>query len=78
MSNQILVGAINGLIKSIQNNDFLNQRSDAPVDDSIDGIFNSAKECAQISKWSGGIGLHIHNIRPAGSHIRGTNVDNTK
>ena len=38
LSNQILVGAINGLIKSIQNNDFLNQRSDASVDDSIDGI----------------------------------------
>jgi ribonucleotide reductase alpha subunit len=41
--------------------------------DSIDGIFNTVKECAQISKWSGGIGLHIHNIRSAGSHIRGTN-----
>lgn len=41
--------------------------------DSIDGIFNTVKECAQISKWSGGIGLHIHNIRPNGSHIRGTN-----
>jgi ribonucleoside-diphosphate reductase alpha subunit len=42
-------------------------------DDSIDGIFNTVKECAQISKWSGGIGLHIHNIRSSGSHIRGTN-----
>jgi ribonucleoside-diphosphate reductase alpha chain len=41
--------------------------------DSIDGIFNTVKECAQISKWSGGIGLHIHNIRSSGSHIRGTN-----
>jgi ribonucleotide reductase alpha subunit len=42
-------------------------------DDSIDGIFNTVKECAQISKWSGGIGLHIHNIRASGTHIRGTN-----
>ena len=42
-------------------------------DDSIDGIFNTVKECAQISKWSGGIGLHIHNVRSSGSHIRGTN-----
>jgi ribonucleotide reductase alpha subunit len=42
-------------------------------DDSIEGIFNTVKECAQISKWSGGIGLHIHNIRSSGSHIRGTN-----
>ena len=31
--------------------------------DSVDGIFNTLKECALISKWSGGIGLHIHNIR---------------
>ena len=42
-------------------------------DDSIDGIFNTLKECAQISKWAGGIGLHIHNVRASGSHIRGTN-----
>ena len=42
-------------------------------DDSLDGIFNTLKECANISKWAGGIGLHIHNIRAAGSLIRGTN-----
>ena len=41
--------------------------------DSIDGIYNTLKECAQISKWAGGIGLHIHNIRGRGTHIRGTN-----
>jgi ribonucleoside-diphosphate reductase alpha subunit len=41
--------------------------------DSIDGIFNTLKDCASISKWAGGIGLHIHNIRAQGSHIRGTN-----
>jgi len=41
--------------------------------DSLDGIFNTLKECAQISKWSGGIGLHIHNVRAEGSLIRGTN-----
>jgi ribonucleoside-diphosphate reductase alpha chain len=41
--------------------------------DSIDGIFNTLKDCALISKWAGGIGLHIHNIRATGSHIRGTN-----
>ena len=45
----------------------------AMEDDSIDGIFNTLKECAQISKWSGGIGLHAHKIRCTGSHIRGTN-----
>ena len=41
--------------------------------DSIDGIYNTLKDCANISKWAGGIGLHIHNIRAHGSHIRGTN-----
>lgn len=42
-------------------------------DDSIDGIYNTLKDCAKISKWAGGIGLHIHNLRAGGSHIRGTN-----
>ena len=43
------------------------------VDDSINGIFESLKECAQISKWAGGIGIHVHNIRAKGTQIRGTN-----
>ena len=42
-------------------------------DDSIEGIFNTLKECALISKYSGGIGLSIHNIRPKNSYIKGTN-----
>ena len=42
-------------------------------DDSIDGIFSSLKDCALISKSAGGIGIWIHNIRGAGSIIRGTN-----
>ena len=41
--------------------------------DSIDGIYNTLKDCAQISKYSGGIGLHIHNIRAKNSFISGTN-----
>jgi ribonucleoside-diphosphate reductase alpha subunit len=41
--------------------------------DSIDGIYNTLKDCAQISKYSGGIGIHIHNIRCKGSFISGTN-----
>ena len=45
----------------------------AMENDSVDGIYNTLKECANISKWAGGIGLHIHNIRGKGSHIRGTN-----
>lgn len=43
------------------------------VDDSINGIFDTLKECAQISKWAGGIGIHVHNIRAKGTQIRGTN-----
>lgn len=42
-------------------------------EDSIDGIYNTLKDCAKISKWAGGIGLHIHNIRATGTHIKGTN-----
>ena len=45
----------------------------AMENDSIDGIYNTLKDCALISKHAGGIGLHIHNIRATGSHIRGTN-----
>ena len=45
----------------------------AMEEDSIDGIFSTLKDCAQISKYSGGIGLHIHNIRAKDSYIRGTN-----
>ena len=42
-------------------------------DDSVDGIFDTLKDCAKISKYSGGIGLHVHNIRSNDSFIRGTN-----
>lgn len=41
--------------------------------DSIDGIYGTLTECAQISKWAGGIGLHIHDVRANKSRIRGTN-----
>ncbi len=42
-------------------------------DDSIEGIFNTIKDCALISKTAGGIGLHAHNIRGGGSRIKSTN-----
>jgi ribonucleoside-diphosphate reductase alpha chain len=45
----------------------------AMEDDSIDGIFNTLKDCAHISKHSGGIGIHIHNIRANNSFIKSTN-----
>jgi len=42
-------------------------------EDSIEGIYDTLKTCAQISKCAGGIGMSIHNIRARGSYIRGTN-----
>lgn len=45
--------------------------------DSIEGIYNSLKECALISKYAGGIGMHIHHVRSKNSVIRGTNGQST-
>ena len=45
----------------------------ANKEDSIDGIYGTLTECAQISKWAGGIGMHVHNVRSNKSRIRGTN-----
>tara|TARA_B110000483_G_scaffold93720_1_gene115452 strand:+ start:20685 stop:23042 length:2358 start_codon:yes stop_codon:yes gene_type:complete len=42
-------------------------------DDSISGIFDTLRQCAEISKSAGGIGLSIHNVRANGSYIKGTN-----
>lgn len=42
-------------------------------EDSIEGIYDTLKQCAKISQSAGGIGLSIHNIRATGSYIRGTN-----
>lgn len=42
------------------------------IEDSIDGIFDTVKQCAKVSRAAGGIGLSIHNIRASGSYIRGT------
>ena len=42
------------------------------TEDSVEGIFETMTDCAKISKWSGGIGLHISNIRANGSYIRKT------
>lgn len=45
----------------------------AMQDDSIEGIFETLKDCALISKYAGGIGIHIHNVRARKSVIKGTN-----
>ena len=45
----------------------------ANKEDSINGIYGTLTECAQISKWAGGIGMHIHDVRANKSRIKGTN-----
>ena len=45
----------------------------AMKEDSVHGIYDTLKDCALISKYSGGIGLHVHNIRSNHSFIKGTN-----
>ncbi|MEJ6734283.1 MAG: ribonucleoside-diphosphate reductase subunit alpha [Flavobacteriales bacterium] len=45
----------------------------AMKEDSIDGIYDTLKQCAKISQSAGGIGLSIHDVRATGSYIRGTN-----
>jgi ribonucleoside-diphosphate reductase alpha chain len=40
--------------------------------DSIEGLFDTVKDVANISKWAGGIGLHVHDVRARGSFIKGT------
>jgi len=45
----------------------------AMQDDSIEGIYDTLKDCALISKSAGGIGVHLHNVRAKGSPIKGTN-----
>ena len=46
-------------------------------EDSISGIYKTLSDCAQISKYAGGIGLHIHNLRAKGSYINGNGGTST-
>jgi ribonucleotide reductase alpha subunit len=43
------------------------------IGDSVTGMYKAISDCAHISKYAGGIGVHAHDIRAHGSHIRGTN-----
>jgi ribonucleoside-diphosphate reductase alpha subunit len=74
MSQKYFTHATPTLFNSLSNN---SQGSScflvAMKDDSIEGIYETLKECAHISKWSGGIGIHCSNIRANGSPIKGTN-----
>jgi len=46
-------------------------------EDSIKGIYDTLGDCAQISKWAGGVGLSVHDIRARGALIKGTNGKST-
>ena len=74
MSQKYFTHATPTLFNSLSNN---SQGSScflvAMKDDSIEGIYETLMECAHISKWSGGIGIHCSNIRANGSPIKGTN-----
>jgi len=43
------------------------------TEDSIDGIYKNISDCAKISKWAGGIGVHVNNIRGRNAYIRSSN-----
>lgn len=74
LSNKYFTHATPTLFNSGTNNQQLSSCFlEAMEDDSIEGIFNTLKDCALISKRAGGIGLHIHNIRATGTIIKGTN-----
>ena len=47
------------------------------TEDSVDGMYKTISDCAKISKWAGGIGVHISNIRSRGSYIRGNNGESS-
>jgi len=73
MSNKNLIHATPTLFHSgTPNNQFLSCFL-LGMHDSIDGIYKCLGDCAKISKWAGGIGVNISNIRSNNSYIRGTN-----
>ena len=73
MSNKYFIHATPTLFHAGSNHQQLLSCFLLGVDDSIKGIYKSLDDCAQISKWAGGIGIHISNIRAKNSIIRGTN-----
>jgi ribonucleoside-diphosphate reductase alpha subunit len=42
------------------------------TEDSVEGLYKTAADMAQISKWAGGIGVHISNVRAKDSYINKT------
>lgn len=77
MSNKLFIHATPTLFNSGTPRPQLSSCFLLASEDSIDGIYDTLKECAKISKYAGGIGMNIHTIRSKGSRIRGTNGNST-
>ena len=77
MSKKYFIHATPTLFNSGTNRQQLSSCFLLSSEDSINGIYDTLKECANISKYAGGIGMHIHTIRAKGSRIRGTNGNST-
>jgi ribonucleoside-diphosphate reductase alpha chain len=73
LSNQYLTHATPTLFNSGTNRPQLSSCYLLSCDDNIESIFKMLSDIAKISKWSGGIGISLSNIRGKGSKIRGTN-----
>ena len=73
MANKLFIHATPTLFNAGTNRPQLSSCFLLDSDDSIEGIFDTLKECALISKFAGGIGLHVSKIRANGSRIRSTN-----
>ena len=73
MSDKYFINASPTLYNAGTNNPQLLSCFLLGIEDSINGIYKCLSDCASISKWAGGIGLHISNIRSSGSNIKGTN-----
>lgn len=73
MSKKLFIHATPTLFNSGTNRPQMSSCFLMSTEDSIVGIYDALKEAAHISKYAGGIGMHIHSIRAKGSRIRGTN-----
>lgn len=73
MSNKYFTHATPTLFNSGTPNPQLSSCFLIGMEDSIRGIFKTIADAAEISKWAGGIGVHMSGIRSSGSIIRGTN-----
>lgn len=73
MSNKYFIHATPTLFNAGSNRPQMSSCFLLSTEDSVNGIYKNISDCAKISKWAGGIGIHISNIRGNSSYIAGTN-----